>query len=488
MRNPTHEFLRAARAAGAGVLVAALTGCGVQDRLLTASDPDLISPETANSPDAAIAQRNGAHLAFQTMTAGGESTWLLGGMLADEWRSGDTFTERDETDKRSVQTNNGNVNTAYRNIHRTRLRANLAISALRTYQPSGTADIAEMYLFRAWAEWQSGADFCNGQPFSGLAGVEVQYGKPLSSAEAFALALASADSGLSAAGAAADANSVRVRNALRLLRGRILLSLNRPPEAATAVTGVPTDFRMLETFAQTSGDNQFWALNLSARRWTLADREGTNGLPFQTAQDPRVPWCAGGTPECRPFQPSSTNRSFDGTTPFFAWLGAPTRETPHVVMAGVEARLVEAEAQLRAGNATGSLATLNALRGTPGLYPCPGAALAATVASPAQPPVTCRTTPTTLAALADAGSQDARVSQLFAERGFWLFGRGTRLEDLRRLIRQYGRNAESVFPTGSYTRGGGGTFGSDVNFPIPQSEQNNPEFQASGGACSNRSA
>ncbi len=82
---------------------------------------------------------------------------------------------------------------------------------------------------------------------------------------------------------------------------------------------------MTETFAQVSGDNQFWALNLSARRWTLADREGTNGLPFQTANDPRVPWCAGAAAECRPVQPSFTNRSFDGSTPFYAWLGLAIR-------------------------------------------------------------------------------------------------------------------------------------------------------------------
>ena len=486
MRNTMQGFLRSGRAATTGVLAAvALAGCGVQERLLSAPDPDLLSPETVNSLDAAIAQRNGAIIFFKNMTAGGESTWLLGGMLADEWRSGDTFTERDETDKRQVQTNNGNVNTAYRNIHRTRLGANLAIAALRQYQPAITADIAEMYLYRGWAEGQSGADFCTGQPFSNLVGTELQYGAPVSSAEAFGLALASVDSGLTVAGAATDANSIRVRNALRILRGRILLSLNRPADAATAVTGVPSDFRMTETFAQVSGDNQFWALNLSARRWTMADREGTNGLPFQTANDPRVPWCAGGATDCRPVQPSFTNRSFDGSTPFFAWLGSPTRETPHVVISGAEARLIEAEAQLRAGNTAGSLATLNALRATPALYTCPAATGSAIVVN-----ASCRApaSNTALPALADAGTQDARVSQLFAERGFWLFGRGTRLEDLRRMIRQYGRNAESVFPTGTYTRGGGGTYGTDVNFPVPQSEQNNPEFQAAGGACTNRNA
>ncbi|MFN2566177.1 MAG: hypothetical protein ABR499_14365 [Gemmatimonadaceae bacterium] len=37
---------------------------------------------------------------------------------------------------------------------------------------------------------------------------------------------------------------------------------------------------------------------------------------------------------------------------------------------------------------------------------------------------------------------------------------------------QYGRSAESVFGTGTWFNGG--TFGTDVNFPIPQAEENDP--------------
>ena len=48
--------------------------------------------------------------------------------------------------------------------------------------------------------------------------------------------------------------------------------------------------------------------------------------------------------------------------------------------------------------------------------------------------------------------------------------------DLRRLIRQYGRNSESIFPTGAWFKGG--VYGSDVNFPVPFSENNNPSFTA----------
>jgi hypothetical protein len=57
---------------------------------------------------------------------------------------------------------------------------------------------------------------------------------------------------------------------------------------------------------------------------------------------------------------------------------------------------------------------------------------------------------------------------LFRERAFWLYATGHRLSDMRRLIRQYGRRASE----GQYFKGG--TYGDDVNFPIPQTELNNP--------------
>ncbi len=74
------------------------------------------------------------------------------------------------------------------------------------------------------------------------------------------------------------------------------------------------------------------------------------------------------------------------------------------------------------------------------------------------------------------------MDQLFRERGFTLFGRGTRTGDMRRLIRQYGRSTETVFPSGTWHKGG--NYGTDVNFPIPFVETNNPN--AGAGICLDR--
>jgi hypothetical protein len=69
---------------------------------------------------------------------------------------------------------------------------------------------------------------------------------------------------------------------------------------------------------------------------------------------------------------------------------------------------------------------------------------------------------------------EAATTLLFREKAFWTFGRGQRLPDLRRLIRQYGRTQDTVFPVGLYFKGG--SYGADVNFPVPSSEAVNPLF------------
>jgi hypothetical protein len=136
----------------------------------------------------------------------------------------------------------------------------------------------------------------------------------------------------------------------------------------------------------------------------------------------------------------------DNVTPFYAYAMYPAINSPARVANDVEARLIEAEALLKAGDETNWLAKLNALR----------------------------TRVNGLAPLTDPGSLDARVDLTFRERAFWLFGTGHRLGDMRRLVRQYQRAVNTVYPTGPYPSGG--VYGDQVNFPVPFNERNNPNF------------
>jgi hypothetical protein len=81
-----------------------------------------------------------------------------------------------------------------------------------------------------------------------------------------------------------------------------------------------------------------------------------------------------------------------------------------------------------------------------------------------------------LAPLPDPGSPAAQVDLLFRERAFWLYLTGRRQGDLRRLIRQYHRPPETVYPSGFYPGGSGG-YGSALVLPVPDSERaNNPQY------------
>jgi hypothetical protein len=81
-----------------------------------------------------------------------------------------------------------------------------------------------------------------------------------------------------------------------------------------------------------------------------------------------------------------------------------------------------------------------------------------------------------MAALATPAIKDSATSLYFREKAFWQFGRGMRLGDLRRLIRQYGRTQDNVFPTGKFHKAGGASYGTDVNLPVTDNERQNPNF------------
>ena len=76
--------------------------------------------------------------------------------------------------------------------------------------------------------------------------------------------------------------------------------------------------------------------------------------------------------------------------------------------------------------------------------------------------------------LADPGSFAARVDLLFRERAFWLYLTANRMPDMRRLVRQYGRAENTVFPTGTYKDNL--PYGTEVNFVAPTLEGPNPAY------------
>jgi hypothetical protein len=439
-----------------GAFALGVAGCNA-DTFLAIEDPDIINPSNVQSIAGANAVRLGALARLNSASSGGESLLLLGGLFTDEWINGDSFIGRQEVDQRVITVQNSFVTDASRGLHRARLAALQAVDLLNTFNPTGPGwQPAEMYLVQGYIENLAAEHFCNGLVFSSVINGAEVYGSQGTTTEAFTRALAHADSGLVlVTGTTNDDN--RVRNALRVVRGRILMNLNRPADAATSVAGVPTNFNYNMLHAQTTTSNQVWNFNNLAWRYSVGNGEGTNGVNFATAADPRVPVCVGGDATCRTNGVTRTTRD-DLTGPLHIQLVWPARESSVSLTSGIEARLIEAEAQLRATNPAGALTTLNAAR----------------------------TTVTGLIPLVDAGTDEARIDQLFRERALWLFGRGYRLGDLRRLVRQYNRAATSVFPVGTWHKGG--NYGTDMNFPVPQAELNNPNVPQGTNTCLDRNA
>ena len=149
-----------------------------------------------------------------------------------------------------------------------------------------------------------------------------------------------------------------------------------------------------------------------------------------------------------------TTSRFDGRTPRYYFKKYNSFGHAVTLASGVEARLIEAEAALQANNAGLWIQKLNDARG-----------------------------PFSMGSLVDPGTATERVDLMFRERAFALFATAHRVGDLRRLVRQYSRPSESVFPTGPYHKDNL-TRGPDVNIVVPISEKNNPKFTG----CASRGA
>jgi hypothetical protein len=219
-------------------------------------------------------------------------------------------------------------------------------------------------------------------------------------------------------------------------KGRALLDQGLFAEAAAAVAAVPTEFQYLTEHADSPLrlQNAIYSYSVGFL-WSVSDEEGGAGLPYRTAEDPRVPF------------EDTEDVGLDGTTPQFTLLKYPDASASVVVADGIEARLIEAEALLQTPDLGGMTTILNDLRDAAGLDP-----------------------------LDQPATQAEAVDLLFSERAFWMFATGHRLGDMRRLVRPapvgYGRAVDTVFPSGTYIKGG--SYGDDVNLPIPQEEGNNP--------------
>jgi hypothetical protein len=454
------------------------------------------------------------------------TSFIIGtGLLSDELTSNGTSTSEEVLDTRNLAENvigtlQSPANQDYAALQTLRGQARQARGVLEKYAPDLSPAVrGQLYAFEAYADIMLADYFCSGVPLSTLDfEKDFTYKAGSSTEEIYQEANALLDTALSLVSDSADLQTL-----VAVGKGRALLAMGRYEEAAAAVSSVPegTSYQTRISFSP-FGTNYivYWG-DHGGGSSTVADGEGQNGLPYISSADPRTA------------SPLLTFRTAigDKTIHYPAKYRVESLITNGVVQVGaidsvsftlanwIEARLIEAEAALHAGDINTWLTTLNTLRTTgvvdsvswidtvgvtPPVYGDSGRLVSQqtdTVYNIDHTSITHIYTINTylrpfweagtggvggLYPISDPGNDAARVDTMFTERATWLFMTGHRQGDLRRMIRQYDRTQTHVYPSGTYLGGSvsGGVYGSYVNAPIPSSEHINPLFRG----CLNRDA
>ena len=409
-------------------LAAAVLSAGCSD-LTKVEAPDVVQRPQLTNANGAITFFNGLVQRFYYTF--NSSIALTGGTWADEFSSAGVTNYADprQYTEGAALTLVGiyGGSPVSPGVQPTRIHALQTIGVLEQSLPAQRWRIGESFGFLAYTEAFLAELFCSGVPLSSInADFTPNLGQPMTTAQIYERALADFDSAI-----AYSTDSARILNMARVGRARVLLDQGKFAEAAAAAAPVPTSFSFLTEHSAAVNPN---ALFFTTNSTTIADKKGGNGLDYLSSNDPRIP---------RVFVAKGVDPAIDVYR-----MGVITSQASSSILAsGIEARLIDAEAKLQAGDVTGWLAALNALRaGTAGLSP-----------------------------LTDPGTADARVNLLFRERAFWMFGNGHRAADMRRLLRQYGRALTTVYPVGPYKYGG--SFLEESTIPFDYTETlNNPNL------------
>ncbi len=449
LHEPAGPLLSRVIVLGVTVVIAACRG----DLLTVPPPPNAIAGGLLSDSAGAEALSAGAMGLFASGFMGvfGSDAIHFTAEMSDEMFDGNAFRDQIALDARSLGAGGPtDYDRTYTHLQQSRIQAEQAIAVLEQRRTTvSDSEIGEMFALAGYTRVLLGETVCSGIPFTTVSRTgQLAFGDPLPTDSVFALAVADFDSALTHASATATIASLA-----SVGRGRALLNRGLYAAAGAAVSAVPATF-IYDAQLVNQQAGLYEELVLSQFIGTVADRKGGNGLDYVSAHDARMPTTVLGTTAVG--------------APWIYPLKFPVNTAandPVALADGVEAGLIAAEAALNAHDTAEWLGALNTLRANfvalRGPYPAD-------------------TSYHQLGALSDPGTDSARVDLMFRERAFWLYGTAHRLGDLRRLIRQYGRNSESTFPTGAYINGSASAaiprYGTNVNFPLGTVEQGNPKF------------
>lgn len=419
----------------------------------------VVDPKLYDSEESGIEMAKNVRFEFQLAFIGyiRES-----GLISDELRDASEIfrpqggiSDRMALDARLLSEGGSQTNRlrlgSYPRLQRIRAIASLTDGVLKKYDnDSVNALRAEMLIYEGSAITMLADLYCSGIPLSTVDfNGDWTYKPGVRTLDLHKRAIELFDSAIKI-----SPNASVVMRAAQVLKGSALIKIGEFENALHSVSDVSSDMRFEIRIIDSNELSRTTRLPYG-RAWrtlvgsgvSVVDNEGANGLDWISSRDPRL-------------MIDSVDWSVDGGSRFL-----PANRTHALIASGIEARLIEAEA-LAATDQSRFLDVINALRtndsytiGSQGdtVYMAGSGGVAG------------------LKPLGDPGTKNLRIDLVMRERAFWLLLTGRRQGDLRKLIRNYNREIEDVYPIGEYSPGKG-DYDVFVDVPVPSDERYNPYY------------
>jgi hypothetical protein len=414
-----------------GIALVAIAACR-DVTTLTQANPGSLDPATVYTPANANLIVNGAISDFECAF----SRYVVGSaVFTDELANAIGSSANFDYDRRTLVTNqtygtaacgNNQQPPIYTPLSVARRSADTAIARLQGWtdaqMPAGvnrTKLIGQSYAYAGYSLVLLGEGMCS---------AAINLGPELTPTQLFTEAKARFDAAIAAAGTAADAQTV---NFATLGRARVQLDLGNFAAAGTDAAVIPVGFvQNMSTDGLNVRRENFAFISINQQPWATVD-PSFQGLTVNGVPDPRVAVTKTGSNGTAAAVPIVTPDKY------------PALNTVMPIARYAEAQLIVAEAKNAAGDIAGATTAIN----------------------------NARATHTGLAAFSSAGLTAAQMKdQIIEERRRELFLEGHRLGDLR-------RNNLAFLPASGATFSGGGVYGTETCFPLPDIERvNNPNI------------
>lgn len=452
------------------VLIAGIVLTSCTDGLLDVEDPDIVTPEQLEGPNAVPTAIAGMVGDFQE---GFDEYMLYSSLFTDEMILGGTFPTRIDVDDRNVVQEPGNASIEadiYLEMHISRASADQRVADFE--EALGTEEFAEVEgllrdgialgkYYGAYNRQLFSELFCQ-SIFGGEDGESAPLGSDDRMQEAFELFG-------EAATAAADAGLGDVELAARVGQARARLWLGDHAQAAQIAAEVPTGFVFEAEYsdnqnAQNNEVYQFTWGDIERIRWTVGDgsvqRRGFEKYAYYdewVEQGLIVPAPSGFVPEEAGIDVAHLQMLYSNAA------------VSAVLASGWEARMIEAESMIRGGSFEAAQSMVNALLEDPSSNPMvavnPSLLEERTIGGLVAPPIGA------FDPVDFTGDLQSDLAELARARAAGLWLSGTRQGTLRRWVEEFGAGSTAdLYPDKP---------GDDVFFPVVDEElDNNPNISS----------